>query len=182
LRPTGLSKMYLPVLNIPRLECLIISVHIWKACCSLNTGQPGTCSLTICTCRQHLCLLSTTHTCAHHWSAPRLFCPCSCHPLWCFHTHKHPIALMCLGSKGLQCRQEKEPVREVGVMILCGLTYKWAKHLQMGRNTPCMQELWWVERITGEWTNRLLSVMIIYWLSIMVAIHCPGPFTTTRVK
>jgi len=67
-------------------------------------------------------------------------------------------------------------------MILCGLTNKWAKRLRMGRNTPYMQELWWVKRIMGERTNGLLSVVIIYWLSMMVAIYCPGPSTTTRVK
>jgi len=38
-------------------------------------------------------------------------------------------------------------------------TYKWDKRLRMGRNTPRMQELWWVERITGERTNGLLSAI-----------------------
>jgi hypothetical protein len=41
--------------------------------------------------------------------------------LQCFRTREHPIALARPGAKGLQCRREKEPVREVGVMISCGL-------------------------------------------------------------
>jgi len=85
------------------------------------SGRPGTCSLTIRTRRQHPRSLSTTHTHTHHRSAPRLFRPHPRCPLWCFRTREPPIALAHPGAKGLQCRREKEPVREVGVMLSCGL-------------------------------------------------------------
>jgi len=85
------------------------------------SGRPGTCSLAMRTRRRHPRSPSTTHTRAHHRSTPRLFRPRPRRPLRRFHTREHPIAPVHPGAKGLQCRREKEPVREVGVMISCGL-------------------------------------------------------------